>query len=131
MNQPKYAQHATTAFSAIGHEGRLAPGSLAFVFKAMNELASSNPDPETERHYCNAIEQELLMMNVLVSLERNSEAARIASHACARGAERHGFIADLAAAVVFCFLLLASPTFAQGPPTIEAHPSLITSVSTN
>lgn len=131
MNQPKHTQDAARALTTGGREGQVAPGSLAFVFKAMNELASSNPDLETERHYCDAIEQELLMMNVLVSLERKSEAARIASHACARGAERHGFFADIAAAVVFCVLLLASPSFGKTVATGESHSSLISSAQTN
>ena len=44
--------------------------SIEFIYQAMNAIASGKHDPETEQCLSDAIEEELLVMNASLVLER-------------------------------------------------------------
>jgi hypothetical protein len=46
------------------------PNSIEFIYQAMNAIASGKHDPEAEQCLSDAIEEELLVMNANLVLEK-------------------------------------------------------------
>ncbi|MCU1256177.1 MAG: hypothetical protein JWM83_2476 [Candidatus Angelobacter sp.] len=51
------------------------PHSIEFIYKAINAIASGKHDPETQQCLSDAIEEELLLINANLVLERRYELA--------------------------------------------------------
>ena len=49
------------------------PHSIEFIYKAINAIASGKHDPETQQCLSDAIEEELLLINANLVLERRYE----------------------------------------------------------
>ena len=49
------------------------PHSIEFIYKAINAIASGKHDPETQQCLADAIEEELLLINANLVLERRYE----------------------------------------------------------
>ena len=49
------------------------PNSIEFIYKAINAIASGKHDPETEQCLSDAIEEELLLINAHLALDRRYE----------------------------------------------------------
>jgi uracil DNA glycosylase len=54
-------------------EGFMNPNSIEFIYKAINAIASGKHNPETEQCLSDAIDEELLLINANLALERPHE----------------------------------------------------------
>jgi hypothetical protein len=54
-------------------EGFMNPNSIEFIYKVINAIASGKYDPEIEQCLSDVIEEELLLFNANLALERRHE----------------------------------------------------------